>query len=185
MLTNYASNLFTTCDTLDEALLQVSEASKAMSHADSIAMRTAIHIVLNTAIQMHIKEMAAKHTKYVTEVSALEAQLAARPDPVSALLSLVDERVDQAVERCLALNDKVGEALDERMDAVFADKFDDAIDSWADDKLDDKIEAWNRDNVDVTDDVKRVLENEVELDDMVQKEVRNFFMYTTFGIEPR
>ena len=126
MLTQYRNDLFATSATMTQALLQANDIyGKALSTADSIAMRTAVYIVLNTAIQQHTFEMDALRDKHAAEVQALRSQLAARPDPVTALLSLVDERVNAA--------------LDERMDNVFADKFDAAVDSWADDKLDDMV----------------------------------------------
>jgi len=158
MLVDYKQNLFATRANLTEALNQANDLyGNAVSSADSIAMRTAVHVVLNTAIQQHTLELAAIQDKHAAEVQALRSQLAARPDPVTALLSLVDERVNAAVE----------EALDERMDNVFADKFDAAIDSWADDKLSDKVEEI------------------FDLDDMVHEKVTSFFGNNTFSIEAR
>ena len=126
MLTNYRNDLFATRSTLNEALTQANDIyGNAVSTADSIAMRTAVHVVLNTAIQQHVIELNAIYDKHAAEVQALRSQLAAKPDAVTALLSLVDERVNAA--------------LDERMDDVFAEKFDDAIDSWADEELSDKV----------------------------------------------
>jgi hypothetical protein len=120
-------------------------------------MRTAVYVVLNTAIQEHERELAAIYDKHATEVQALRSQLAARPDPVTALLALVNERVNAAVET----------ALDERMDNVFADKFDAAVDSWADDNLSDKVEEI------------------FDLDDIVHEKVTSFFGNNTFSIDPR
>ena len=151
MLTNYANNLFATRSTLTEALTQANDLyGNAMSQADSIAMRTAVYVVLNTAIQQHTIELNAIYDKHAAEVQALRSQLAAKPDAVTALLSLVDERVTAA--------------LDERMDDVFADKFDDAIDSWADDKK---------------------IEQVIDLDDLVQEKVAEYFSSNTFSIEAR
>ena len=173
MLVNYKQNLFATCATMNEALMQANDLyGKAVSSvADSIAMRTAVYVVLNSAIQQHVYEMTAVQDKHAAEIAALRSQLAARPDPVTALLSLVDERVNAA--------------LDERMENVFAENFDDAIDSWADDRLENKMDEWYSNNVDVTDDVKRVLEEEVDLDDLVQEKVIAFFGNQVFSIEPR
>ena len=172
MLVNYRNNLFATRSTLNEALTQANDLyGKAVSSADSIAMRTAVYVVLNTAIQEHERELADIYARHAAEIAALRSQLAARPDPVTALLALVDERVNAA--------------LDERMENVFAEKFDDAVDSWVDDNLSSKMDDWYGDNVDVTDDVKRVLEEEVDLDDVVQEKVTKFFGHNTFSIEPR
>jgi len=176
MLTNYANNLFATRANMNEALLQANDIyGKALSTADSIAMRTAVHVVLNTAIQQHTLELNAIYDKHAAEVQELRSKLAARPDPVTALLALVDEQVNAAVE----------EALDERMDNVFADKFDAAVDSWADDKLDDRIGTWYDDNVNLKEAVEEVLEKEVELDDMVYEKVKEFFSNNTFSLDPR
>jgi len=172
MLTNYRNDLFATRSTLNEALVQANDIyGKALSTADSIAMRTAVHVVLNTAIQQHTLELAAIQDKHAAEVQELRLRLAARPDPVTALLALVDERVNAA--------------LDERMDNVFADKFDDAISSWAADKLDDKIEAWYDENVDLHNAVKNVLDDDMDLGDMTYEQVKKFFENNTFNIEPR
>jgi len=172
MLTNYRNDLFATRANMNEALLQANDIyGKALSTADSIAMRTAVHVVLNTAIQQHTLELAAIYDKHAAEVQELRSKLAARPDPVTALLSLVDERVNAA--------------LDERMDNVFADKFDAAVDSWADDKLDDKIEYWYDENVDFENAVKGALEDDIDIKNMVREEVRDFFGNNTFSIEPR
>jgi len=215
MLTNYANNLFATRSNLNEALTQANDLyGKAMSTSDSIAMRTAVHIVLNTAIQQHTIELAAVYDKHAAEVRDLRSQLAAKPDPVTALLGLVDERVNAALadmDRVFA--DKFDAAIDswaddnlaDRMDNVFAEKFDAAADSWAADKLRDKMDerilsslevwldgnlaasmdSWYGDNVDITDDIKKVIEDEIDLDDLVQEKVTNFFGNNSFSIEPR
>lgn len=172
MLTNYRNDLFATRSTLNEALVQANDLyGNAISSADSIAMRTAVHVVLNTAIQQHTIELAAIQDKHAAEVQALRSQLVARPDPVTALLSLVEERVSAA--------------LDERMDNVFADKFDAAINSWSEDALGDKIEGWYDDNVDLQNAVKSVLDDDMDLGDMTYEQVKKFFENNTFGIEPR
>jgi len=154
MLTNYANNLFATRSNLNEALTQVYDmCGAAMNKADSIAMRTAAHVVLNTAIQQHTIELAAIYDKHAAEVRELTSKLAARPDPVTALLALVDERV--------------ATAMAEKMNRVFADNFDDAVDSWADDKLGDKVEQV------------------LDLDDLVQEKVAEYFSNNSFSIEAR
>jgi len=154
MLTNYRNDLFATRSDLNAALTQVNDVyANALTTADSIAMRTAVHIVLNTAIQQHIIELTAIYDKHAAEVHDLRSKLAARPDAVTALLSLVDERIDNA--------------LDERMDNVFADKFDDAIDSWADEKLSDKVSEA------------------IDLDDAVQEKIEEYFSSNTFSIDRR
>ena len=151
MLTSYANNLFATRSTMNEALTQANALTgAAMSKADSIAMKTAVHVVLNTAIQQHTIELAAIYDKHAAEVNDLRSRMAARLDPVTALIALVDERVSNA--------------LDERMDTVYADKFDDAINSWADDKLKEKVEQ------------------EIDIEDMVQEKVSDYFRDNTFSI---
>jgi len=176
MLTNYRNSLFATRSTLNEALVQANDLyGNAVSTADSIAMRTAVHVVLNTAIQQHTIELAAIQDKHAAEVQALRSQLAARPDPVTALLALVDERVDNFLTH----------NLPDRLDNTFADRFDDAISSWTADKLDDKIEYWYDENVDFESAVKGALEDDIDIKNMVRGEVRDFFGNNTFSIEPR
>ena len=126
MLTQYRKDQYATRSNMSEALTQANDLyGNAVSTADSIAMRTAVYVVLNTAIQQHVIELNAIYDKHAAEVQELRSRLAAKPDPVTALLTLVEEQVNAALE--------------ERMDNVFADKFDAAVESWAEDKLSDKI----------------------------------------------
>jgi len=189
MLTNYANNLFATRSNLTEALTQANDLyASAMSTSDSIAMRTAVYVVLNTAIQEHERELAAIYDKHAAEVQDLRSKLAAKPDPVTALLGLVNEQVNAALEK-LDIDGRVDNFLTHnlpsKLDDAFADKFDAAVDSWADDKLADRMDNWYGNNVDITDDVKRVVEEEIDLDDLVQEQIAQFFGQNTFSIETR
>ena len=180
MLTKYRNDLFATRSNMSEALTQANDLyGKAASTADSIAMRTAVHVVLNTAIQQHVIELNAIYDKHAAEVQELRSKLAAKPDPVTALLSLVDERVAEAME------EKMRELLP-------------ALESM-NDNLDEKIKAWYDDNVDIenavretlecdldiNDMVREALENEVDLGDMVKSEVTAYFDNRLFSIGAR
>jgi len=189
MLVDYKQNLFATRANLTEALTQANDLyGNAVSSADSIAMRTAVHVVLNTAIQQHTLEMDALRDKHAAEVQALRSQLAARPDPVTALLGLVDERVNAALEK-LDIDGRVDNFLThnlgDKIGNAFADHFDAAVNSWADDNLSDKMDDWYNNNVDIADDVKRVLNDEIDLEDLVGEKVTSFFGNNSFSIEPR
>jgi hypothetical protein len=165
MLTNYANNLFATRSNLNEALVQANELyASAMSTSDSIAMRTAVYVVLNTAIQQHTIEMAAVYDKHAAEVRDLRSKLAAKPDPVTALLTLVREEVREAItER------DVGEL----------------IENWMADNLDQKMEDWNHENVDIDNAVEEYMRNQSIVEDLITEKIGNFFGNNTFTIEPR
>jgi hypothetical protein len=139
-----------------EALTQANDLyGNAVSQADSIAMRTAVHVVLNTAIQEHERELAAIYDKHAAEVQDLRSRMAATPDPVTALLGLVNEQVQAALE------------------------------TWLDGNLNDRMDSWYGNDVDITDDVKKVLEEEIDLDDLVQEKVAEYFSSNSFSIEAR
>lgn len=186
-LQDYRNDLFATRSTMLDALNYVNTlCSAASTPSDSAAMRTAVHTVLNTAIELHKTELQVLVEQH--------NELSAKQNPVTALLALVDERVQVAMADKIrnflrvtsdVINERVNAALDERMDSVFADKFDAAVDSWADDNLSSKMDDWYGDNVDITDDVKKVVEDEIDLDDLVQEKVTAFFGSNTFSIEPR
>lgn len=208
MLVNYKQNLFATCATMNEALMQANDLyGKAVSSADSIAMRTAVYVVLNSAIQQHVYEMTAAQDKHAAEVKALNATLEASrkiisdlservgPDSLEGLSELIARQVRMEVARKMRewidgemesrIEKWMDDNLSERVDNTFADKFDDAVNSWADDRLENKMDKWYADNVDVTDDVKKVIEDDIDLDDLVQEKVIAFFGNQVFSIEPR
>ena len=118
-LQDYRNDLFAKRSTMLDALNYVNTlCSAASTPSDSVAMRTAVHTVLNTAIELH-----------KAELQALRSQLATRLDPVTALLALVDERVNAALEK-LDIDSRVDNFLTHNL----SDKVTDAID------LDDKVQ---------------------------------------------
>lgn len=113
MLAEFKSDLFATHVTMPAALRYVNElCAAAASDGDSVAIRTAAHIVLNTAIELHRTEMQALKDKV--------NELTARKDPVTALLTLVQEQVAKAI---------VEQPLDEKIENWMADNLRDYIEN--------------------------------------------------------
>jgi hypothetical protein len=121
MLTDHKNDLFVTHATMPTALRAVNDlCSAAASSADSIAIRTAAHIILNTAIELHRAEKQVLVDK-INEMSA-------RKDPVTALLTLVQEQVAKAI---------AAQPLDEQIENWMADNLQDHVNECID--MDDKI----------------------------------------------
>lgn len=129
MLVDYKNDIFATHATMPAALRYVNDLSAAAaSDADSIAIRTAAHIILNTAIELHRAEKQLLVDK-INEMSA-------RSNPVNALLTLVREQVTLAVAE---QSHAVTAAVDER------------IDNWMRDNLGEKIDEIVLDRHDIDD----------------------------------
>lgn len=121
MLTDHKNDLFATHATMPTALRYVNDlCAAAASSADSIAIRTAAHIILNTAIELHRAEKQVLVDK-INEMSA-------RKDPVTALLSLVREQVAQAINE---------QTIDEKIENWMADNLQDHVEECID--MDEKI----------------------------------------------
>lgn len=138
MLVHYKNDLFATHDNMNAALRYISDLSgAAASSADSIAIRTAAHIILNTAIEMHRAEKQVLVDK-INEMSA-------RSNPVTALLSLVREQVTLAVaEQSHAVTAAVDEQIDERIDSWMRDNLCEKMDEHIDieDLVNDKVSDY-------------------------------------------
>jgi hypothetical protein len=161
MLTDYKNDLFATHDTMPSALRYVNTlCAAAASSADSIAIRTAAHIILNTAIEMHRAEKQVLVDK-INEMSA-------RKDPVTALLSLVREQVVAEVK-----------AQTHTISAELHDQIDSQIENWASDNLGDQIADWMADNL------EHHVEQCLDIDEVVSEQISNYFGNNTFSIEPR
>ena len=157
MLTDYKNDLFATHDSMNSALRYVSDLSGAAANSvDSIAIRTAAAVILNTAIDLHRAEKQVLVDK-INEMSA-------RANPVTALLTLVREQVREAIAE-----QDVGEL----------------IDNWMADNLDDKIQEWNNENVDIDNAVKRYMNKQSIVEDLISEKIGNFFGNNTFTIKPR
>jgi hypothetical protein len=156
MLTDHKNDLFATHETMPSALRYVNDlCAAAASSTDSIAIRTAAQIVLNTAIELHRAEKQVLVDK-INEMSA-------RANPVNALMSLVREQVREAIAE-----QDVGEL----------------IENWMADNLDDKIQEWNNENVDIENAVEEYMSKQSIMDDLISEKIGNFFGNNTFSIEP-
>lgn len=157
MLTDHKNDLFATHDTMPSALRYVNElCSSAASSSDSIAIRTAAAVILNTAIELHRAEKQVLVDK-INEMSA-------RANPVTALMSLVREQVQQAIQE-----QDVGEL----------------IENWMADNLDDKMQEWQNENVDIENAVEEYMDKNSIMEDLISEKIGNFFGNNTFTIEPR
>ena len=127
MLVHYKNDLFATRNDMGAALVYVNDlCSAAASQADSIAIRTAAHIILNTAIELH----RAEKQVLVDKIN----ELSARQDPVTALLSLVREQVTLVVAE---QSHAVTAAVDEQIENWMADNLQDHVENCID--MDEKI----------------------------------------------
>lgn len=157
MLTDHKNDLFATHETMPAALRYVNDlCAAAASSADSIAIRTAAAVVLNTAIELHRAEKKVLVDK-INEMSA-------RANPVTALMSLVREQVREAIEE-----QDVGEL----------------IENWMADNLDDKLQEWHNENVDIDNAVEEYMDKQTIMGDLISEKIGNFFGNNTFTIEPR
>ena len=156
MLTDYKNDIFATHDTMPSALRYVNDlCAAAASDADSIAIRTAAHIILNTAIELHRAERKVLIDK-INEMST-------RANPVTALMSLVREQVQQAIQE-----QDVGELIED----------------WMRDNLDQKMEEWHNENVDIDNAVEEYMDKNSIMEDLITEKIGSFFGNNTFSIEP-
>jgi hypothetical protein len=100
--------------------------SAAANSSDSIAIRTAAAVILNTAIELHRAEKQVLVDK-INEMSA-------RKDPVTALMSLVREQVNLAVAE---QSHAVTAAVDEQIENWMADNLQDHVNECID--MEEKI----------------------------------------------
>lgn len=130
MLVHYKNDLFATRNDMGAALVYVNDlCSAAASQADSIAIRTAAHIILNTAIEMH----RAEKQVLVDKIN----ELSARQDPVTALLSLVQSEVAKAIAESEVAKAIAEQPLDEQIENWMADNLQDHVENCID--MDEKI----------------------------------------------
>lgn len=156
MLTDHKNDLFATHDTMPAALRYVNDLCAAASSADSIAIRTAAAVIMNTAIELHRAEKKVLIDK-INEMST-------RANPVTALMSLVREQVREAIAE-----QDVGELIED----------------WMRDNLDQKMEDWHNENVDIENAVEEYMNKQSIMEDLISEKIGNFFGNNTFTIEPR
>lgn len=157
MLTDHKNDLFATHDTMPSALRYVNDlCAAAASSADSIAIRTAAAVIMNTAIELHRAEKQVLVDK-INEMSA-------RANPVTALMSLVREQVREAIAE-----QDVGEL----------------IENWMADNLDDKMQEWHNENVDIDNAIEEYMDKQTIMEDLISEKIGSFFGNNSFTIEPR
>jgi hypothetical protein len=121
MLAEYKNDFFASHNDMGSALRYVNDLCGTADGTNSLAIRTAAHIILNTAIEMHRAEKQVLVDK-INEMSA-------RANPVTALLSLVREQVTLAVaEQSHAVTAAVDEQIDNWMSENLSEKMDEHID---------------------------------------------------------
>ena len=120
-LSTYTNNLFVTHATLEEALEYAFTVANACETPSAVT--TSIQAVLNTAIAMHLAELAAVN---------------------KPLIELIDARVAAALENMQSdINYEISEAI---ADYGIDGKISEAIDDM---DIDDKIQGWYDTNFDI------------------------------------
>ena len=157
MLTDYKNDFFATRNDMTAALNYVNDLCSTADNTNSLAIRTAAHIILNTAIEMHRGEKQVLVDK-INEMSA-------RANPVTALMSLVREQVSLAVA-------EQSRTIEEQMH------------NWAADHFADRADEWYGTNVDVGEAIENHIDN-MKLDETIAEKISNYFGDNTFTIEPR
>lgn len=159
MLVDYKNDLFATHADMGAALAYVNTlCSAACTGTDSISIRTAAAVVMNTAIEMHRAEKQVLVDK-INEMSA-------RANPVTALLTLVQEQVAKAVaEQSLTIEEQMH--------------------NWAADHFADRADEWYGNNVDVGEAIEQHIENNMNIGETIAEQISNYFGNNTFSIEPR
>jgi hypothetical protein len=156
MLVDFKNDIFATHADMGAALAYVNTlCSAACTGTDSISIRTAAYVILNTSIELHRAEKQVLVDK-INEMSL-------RANPVTALMSLVREQVREAIAE-----QDVGEL----------------IENWMADNLDDKIQDWNNENVDIENAVEEYMSKYSVMEDLISEKIGSFFGNNTFSIEP-
>ena len=158
-LADYENNSFLTHNSMGDALRYVTDlcATDPNSTA-SLAIRAAVHIVLNTAIAVHKAELAAL-----------------RSDPMASAFGAMV----RAVVREEVHNMDIFSVMGDRM----RDMVNDCVQDWVDDNLSDKLSDWHSENIDMDSEIEKYLRNN-DLD-FVAEQVTRYFGNNTFSLEPR
>ena len=174
-LADYKNDYFATRANVTEALTYANEVCSTLPDTNaSIAVRTAIHVVLNTAIAVHKDEIAA----IVQRHAELSAQ---RNDPLTEQIKAIVREVTRH-----ELAEKMPDMMN-HIDTTIGDKtqelVNECIEEWANDNLDEKIEDWSEQNLDLSDAVKTYIDDEVDWDDVIGNKIRSYFRNNSFTIE--
>jgi len=186
-LADYRNDYFATRANVTEALTYANEVCSTLPDTNaSIAVRTAIHVVLNTAIATHKDEIAA----IVQRGAELAAQ---RNDPLTEQIkALVREitkaelvGVDETIVSTLTKN--IPEIAKAAVNSAFEERtqelLNECIEEWANDNLDAKIEDWAEQNLDLSDAVKTYIDDEIDWDDVIGDKINSHFRNNSFTIE--
>jgi hypothetical protein len=139
MLVDFKNDLFATHKDMGYALRYVNDLCSTADSTNSLAIRTAAQIILNTAIEMHRAEKQVLVDK-INEMSA-------RANPVTALLTLVREQVTLAVaEQSHAVTAAVDEQIDEKIDNWMRDNLSEKMDEHIDDIVSEQISEYFNSN---------------------------------------
>jgi hypothetical protein len=189
-LADYRNDYFATRANVTEALTYANEVCSTLSDTNaSIAVRTAIHVVLNTAIAVHKDEIAAivlshaeanhkrndpltEQIKAMTRV-IVRAEMINMDEAISNMTNSISGLVKTAVD--IAIGDKTQELVT------------DCIQEWVGDNLDSKMDDWSEQNLDLSDAVKTYIDDEIDWDeivgDKVNDKIRSYFRNNSFTIE--
>ena len=189
-LADYRNDYFATRENVTEALTYANEVCSTLPDTNaSIAVRTAIHVVLNTAIAVHKEEVAAiiqrgaefdkERTDPLTEqIKAMtrvivRAEMINMDEAISNMTNSISGLVKTAVD--IAVGDKTQELVN------------DCIQEWVGENLDSKMDDWAEQNLDLSDAVKTYIDDEVDWDeivgDKVNDKIRSYFRNNSFTIE--
>lgn len=174
-LADYRNDLFASHNNMSDALRYVNDlCAAAASDGDSIAIRTAAYVILNTAIAMHKEELAAQRGAERSDTLTEQIAKIVRELTAEELMSYRDsfERIAKT-EVESAIENKTQELVNE------------CIEEWVGDNLDSKMEDWAKHNIDVEDAVRTYMDDEVDWDDVIGDKISSYFGNNTFSIEPR
>ena len=185
-LADYRNDYFATRENVTEALTYANEVCSTLPDTNaSIAVRTAIHVVLNTAIAVHKDEIAA--------IVLRHAELAAqRSDPLTEQIKAMTRVIVRAemieMDKAISnMTNSISGLVQIAVDTAVGDKtqelVNDCIESWVGDNLDAKIDDWAEQNLDLSDAVKTYIDDEVDWDEVVGDKIASHFRNNSFTIE--
>ena len=185
-LADYRNDYFATRENVTEALTYANEVCSTLPDTNaSIAVRTAIHVVLNTAIATHKDEIAA----IVQRHAELSAQ---RSDPLTEQIKAMTRVIVRAemieMDKAISnMTNSISGLVQIAVDTAVGDKtqelVNDCIESWVGDNLDSKMDDWAEQNLDLSDAVKTYIDDEVDWDDVIGDKINSHFRNNSFTIE--
>lgn len=185
-LADYRNDYFATRANVTEALTYANEVCSTLPDTNaSIAVRTAIHVVLNTAIAIHKEEIAA--------IVQRHAELSAQSnDPLTEQIKAMTRvivraemiEMDKAISNMInSISGLVQIAVDTAIGDKTQELVNDCIESWVGDNLDSKMDDWAEQNLDLSDAVKTYIDDEVDWDDVIGDKINSHFRNNSFTIE--